>query len=561
MSKKTQKIEVNQLEVDQLATLWCNTNIHQGLNVNGNTSLHKTIVNGDLEVTGCIIAQADLMPQTVAEQRRLEAYRRRVQMATAQYQLPLPVHVNNGDETLYSNRIACFHKGLPHDANGIVNATAYSIFLDAIVDPTKFDNIPRGGTQKLINPLAGVAYDTEGADSHSIALPPAPTLASAEHAGEMVELYWMALLRDVKFSDYPTDPTVAQAVSDLNNMTDYRGPRDGGLVTPQTLFRGTALGCTVGPYLSQFFYKDCRFGANVIEQKIKVPIAGTDFMTDWPTFLSIENGVPPLNSITLQPNARYMITGRDLSHWVHIDVLFQAYFHAGLILHNIGCPVNVGNPYKTGHLNQTGFGTFGPPYFSTILCEVATRALKCVWHKKWFVHRRLRPEAYGGLVEKTLNGQVGAPLHPDLLNSQALEETFAKYNNYLLPQAFPEGSPLHPSYGAGHATVAGACVTVLKALFDTDNFNIPSPVQPDTTGDNLVVYPGTLTATGELHKIAYNVALGRDFAGVHWRSDGGLTLGEEIAISVLKDQKYTHHIAEGNGSCTFTKFNGTVVTI
>ncbi len=37
----------------------------------------------------------------------------------------------------------------------------------------------------------------------------------------------------------------------------------------------------------------------------------------------------------------------------------------------------------------------------------------------------------------------------------------------LLPMAFPEGSPMHPAYGAGHATVAGACVTILKAFFDT----------------------------------------------------------------------------------------------
>ena len=26
---------------------------------------------------------------------------------------------------------------------------------------------------------------------------------------------------------------------------------------------------------------------------------------------------------------------------------------------------------------------------------------------------------------------------------------------------------MHPAYGAGHATVAGACVTILKAFFDT----------------------------------------------------------------------------------------------
>ena len=38
--------------------------------------------------------------------------------------------------------------------------------------------------------------------------------------------------------------------------------------------------------------------------------------------------------------------------------------------------------------------------------------------------------------------------------------------NLLLPMAFPEGSPMHPAYGAGHATVAGGCVTMLKAFFE-----------------------------------------------------------------------------------------------
>jgi len=35
---------------------------------------------------------------------------------------------------------------------------------------------------------------------------------------------------------------------------------------------------------------------------------------------------------------------------------------------------------------------------------------------------------------------------------------------HLLPMAFPEGSPIHPAYGAGHATVAGACVTILGVV-------------------------------------------------------------------------------------------------
>ena len=44
-----------------------------------------------------------------------------------------------------------------------------------------------------------------------------------------------------------------------------------------------------------------------------------------------------------------------------------------------------------------------------------------------------------------------------------------------------EGCPTHPSYGAGHATVAAACVTILKAWFD-ESFVFPNPVVPDGLG-------------------------------------------------------------------------------
>lgn len=48
----------------------------------------------------------------------------------------------------------------------------------------------------------------------------------------------------------------------------------------------------------------------------------------------------------------------------------------------------------------------------------------------------------------------------------APDQVAQKYGTYFLPMAFPEGSPTHPSYGSGHATVAGACTTILKAFFD-----------------------------------------------------------------------------------------------
>ena len=54
---------------------------------------------------------------------------------------------------------------------------------------------------------------------------------------------------------------------------------------------------------------------------------------------------------------------------------------------------------------------------------------------------------------------------------------------YLLPMEFAEGSPIHPSYGAGHATVAGACATVLKAFFPEDQV-ILDAVVPDALANN-----------------------------------------------------------------------------
>jgi hypothetical protein len=50
------------------------------------------------------------------------------------------------------------------------------------------------------------------------------------------------------------------------------------------------------------------------------------------------------------------------------------------------------------------------------------------------------------------------------------------------------------------------------------------------------------TVGSELNKLASNISLGRNMAGVHYRSDHkqSLLLGEEIAISVLRDQRDTY---------------------
>jgi len=94
---------------------------------------------------------------------------------------------------------------------------------------------------------------------------------------------------------------------------------------------------------------------------------------------------------------------------------------------------------------------------------------------------------------------------------------------------------------------------------------LPGPVVASDDGQSLVPYAGAdagqITVGGELNKLADNVALGRNMAAVHWRSDAAqaLLLGEALAISVLRDQRPIYN--EPFSGFTFTKFDGTTITV
>ncbi len=413
---------------------------------------------------------------------------------------------------------------------------------------------------------------------------PAPAFASAEEAGEMVELYWMSLLRDVSFADYATDPTALAAVADLSALSDFRGPKQGGAVAPQTLFRDDYPGCLIGPYISQFLLQPVNFGAQRVDTTILTNTPGVDFNTNFPDWLNVMNGCQPPPNPAIGGGGRvYCYNGRALSQYVHTDVLFQAYFVACLNLLSGNYPADGNNPYgpfvdHTGTglplpagVNGTpadiGFGTFGAPWVATLVCEPATRALKHQWYQKWLVHRRLRPEEFGGRVEVQRLGNANYPFHPDLFASTVLGRIAAQFGGTnLLPQAFPEGSPMHTSYGSGHATVAGACVTMLKWFFDK-SVPVNNPVIPDPANPaNLIPYvppPGEppLTVGGELNKLASNISQGRNIAGVHWRTDAteANKLGETLAVSMLRELSELYN-EPFNGS-SLTLFDGTAITV
>lgn len=496
----------------------------------------------------------EVAAQNGGNRRASAAMQLRKKAANDEMVEPAATHPVNYDENAFPNRIGCFTKSLPHNSLGEVSASAYSALLTAVSSgkPSDYAAIPLGGTVKLANPQAALSFQLEGADGEHLDIPACPSLDSQAEAAEMVEVYWRALMRDVPFSNYATDPLAQAAINDLQQFPLFQN------VTIDTLFRGETPGDVVGPYISQFLWKPVPFGAQTITQRYRVPVAGNDKMTSYDEWLNIQNGLPPSSPLSYDPTTRYIRNGRDLGEYVHLDFSYQAFLNAALILLGFGGgALSNTNPYKT-IANQGGFVQFGAAHILDMVTRAALAALKAAWYQKWQVHRRLRPEEYGGLVHKHLTGMAAYPVTA-ILSATAPAEVFNRYGTYLLPMAFAEGCPTHPAYPAGHATISGACATMLKAFFK-ESFVIPSPVETSADGLSLNPYSSSLSVGNELNKLAANISLGRDVAGVHWRSDGiqGILLGEKVALQILKDYRQTYN--ENFGGFSFTKFDGASVT-
>ncbi|MEM1364317.1 MAG: vanadium-dependent haloperoxidase [Pseudomonadota bacterium] len=396
-------------------------------------------------------------------------------------------------------------------------------------------------------------------------------------------------------------------------------------LTAETLFRGSAPGAEQGTYISQFMYLgthtpdgksspvdgEVAFGAQTINQRVS--INQYDFMTNWDDWLNVQQGAKiagPNDYYT--GRRRFIKTPRDLATYVHIDQLYQAYFNTGLIMLGNNVPFEPGFPNNNEGLkagadksSRGPFATFGGPHLLSLLTEVASRGLKAVRRQKFQIHRRARPEVIAARLAQVANEHVvGMPTrainkltsmlkelgHGDIKNASkpgVLLYWIAQMNersnaaagksskvlhddkNYLLPMAFPEGSPMHPAYGAGHATVAGACVTVLKAFFETQQtplgaaLNVADFHQPDgVEGDTLVPAEplGNATLLGELNKLAANISIGRNMAGVHYYSDyyDSLRLGERIAAGIIEEQMLNYNEAV---TMSFISFDGEEIKI
>ena len=532
-------------------------------------------------------ADASVVPYN-ASTRAAAAFGYRMKMAQSEH-INVGAQPDNGDAARFTDFSGNYSKALLHDAFGVPNKASVQSLINACQTGafSDFENIivgtPGGGPNSKQNgPQGSLAMDLEGLDSHATVIPPAPSVAGAQTAAEAVEHYWGALLRDVPFTEYATNSVAAQAIADMNNLSFVKSAANYLIpfpVTPQNLFRGQIVpgdGNVQGPFISQFMVQPAFFGAQPLTQQFQTFLPGNDYLTSPAEYQLIQNGGDSGHKLAFDSVYRYIRAGRDLAAFTHVDVLYQAYLVAALVLGEINAPLNPGNPYL-GSKTEKGFGTLALPDAVATLTMMANCALKAAWFHKWMKDLRMRPEEYGALVHANLTKSTPVPqaalaLHPDVLNSAVLPIIQSLYGSYLLPQAFPEGSPTHPCYPTGHGTVAGACITTLKFFFDCTQKIRPlltasgrDIVVPATGGLSLNTYTGadrdSLDINGELNKLAFNISTGHGIhSGIHFRSSThwSILLGEQVALSVLRDRANSYNEPF---KITITKFDGTPATI
>jgi len=192
---------------------------------------------------------------------------------------------------------------------------------------------------------------------------------------EMAEVYAAALLRDVPFStievggdvlispDPAGNPTAIASAQDLIKLIvivgQSKSPRGykptqqktnrrearlnkNGNFTLKTFLRGSAPGAKEGPFISQFLLvgnegHTCdekgedyirqgyiEYGIQVIDQRVAVHRVGVDFMTNWCSWLDVQNGADVKEAVEFKSKrecglkGRFVTTPRDLATYMQL---------------------------------------------------------------------------------------------------------------------------------------------------------------------------------------------------------------------------------------------------
>ena len=149
----------------------------------------------------------------------------------------------------------------------------------------------------------------------------------------------------------------------------------------------------------------------VVEPKITTIVPDSDTMTTFEEFLCVQNGgmdcfEPPARD----PIPRYIRNARDLGFVSQKDRVTSIYQRAASIEGILQPQISFYQNVK----RQEGFSTQGRARINEQIVSAAA-GVSPAWYSKWNVHRAVRPEAYGGLVDQTVSAEgTNFPVHPSI---------------------------------------------------------------------------------------------------------------------------------------------------
>ena len=330
---------------------------------------------------------------------------------------------------------------------------------------------------KALKPLE--SYGTGPKHGTPVWLPEPPPIEGDLTAAGMVQLYWMALLRDVPFIEWNASQMVCVARKELNGMG-----------------------------LDLFYpeFQDHPFP----HDSITLPVPQSERM--WGGIRCYANDYG-LDTSSVDEMAEGSLSGRE---WpMLVEEQCSTFRHTAMLVHS-DHPIQFGIEFMLWLLQQgatfkDGAGLVDGISMAERLIGMAhNEALEHAFANKWH-YRHMRPSALAA------NYESGTIKMPDVAaNSIAVELTRKKQGNVYLSQCYPEGEPPHPAYPAGHSACTAA-IRVAQHVLEADGDMIEKAVKEGS----------------------HTVSISRSWAGVHHYYDNieGIRLGQYIADAVVAREK------------------------
>lgn len=405
------------------------------------------------------------------------------------------------DECYKIEKITCdkkyinlFSKTLIHDKYGFVNLIEINKLIKALATENYnlLYSIKQCGRLKLASPEDAWNNIIIGKAYYPLVRP--YKLFSCKIGCDMIRLYCLSLLRDVPFEECNCDNFMYKNIDKLcekNILSCFRN-------------------LSTNNYISQFLLMQCS----------KVKVYKHDFNYHWRTMLNLQNG--NYHDAKKSCEHYYINNGRQLSMIVEDENNLYKLFN--ILVYQMdditSCSENINNVLYL----------LGIVYFNvyTIL-----------WYYKWN-YLYLRPEEYSIEVEryrKTHHNKYN--ISKTILESDVLKYIYNKQKSYLLSTTTPEGCNTCPSYPSFTAALAAACSIVYKFYFKTNK-----KIRLNKVCDNkLVCTDEYSTIECEINKLVYNIGEANCWGGFNYpfAVEIGYRLGEDIAISILKDTIYSYH--------------------